>query len=37
VERIDREADEEMKELEKFALESPVPERSVLERALYAD
>jgi pyruvate dehydrogenase E1 component alpha subunit len=36
-ERIDQEAVEEMKALEKFALESPVPERSVLERALYAD
>jgi TPP-dependent pyruvate/acetoin dehydrogenase alpha subunit len=36
VERIDREAAREMDEADRFALDSPVPERVVFEHALYA-
>jgi pyruvate dehydrogenase E1 component alpha subunit len=37
VERIDREADRETDEAERFAMDSPVPDPAVLQRALYAD
>jgi len=37
VERIDREADEWAAEIDRFATESPVPDASVLEKALYAE
>lgn len=37
IERIDREAAEEMEEAEKFASESPPPDPEILKKALYAD
>lgn len=37
IERIDREAAAEMDEAERFAMDSPMPERSVLDQALYAE
>ena len=37
MERIDREAAEEMEEAEKFATESPIPDPEILKTALYAD
>jgi TPP-dependent pyruvate/acetoin dehydrogenase alpha subunit len=36
VDRIDREAAAEMDEAERFALDSPMPEPTVFEQALYA-
>ena len=37
VERIDREATAEVEAAERFAEESPIPDPSVLDGALYAD
>lgn len=37
VDRIDREAAEEVIEADRFATESPIPEPDILEKALYAD
>lgn len=37
IERIDREAMEEVEEADRFATESPVPDPAILEKALYAD
>lgn len=37
VDRIDREAAAEAEEIERFAMESPVPDPSILDKALYAD
>jgi pyruvate dehydrogenase E1 component alpha subunit len=37
VERIDREVAREIDEAERFAMDSPVPDPAVLQRALYAD
>lgn len=37
VERIDREVETETDEAERFAMDSPVPDPAVLQRALYAD
>jgi pyruvate dehydrogenase E1 component alpha subunit len=36
VNRIDREAAREIDEAERFALDSPMPERAVFQQALYA-
>lgn len=35
--RIDKEAEAEMKEADRFAMESPVPEPSFMAKALYSD
>lgn len=37
IDRIDREAAEEVIEADRFATESPIPEPDILEKALYAD
>ncbi len=37
IERIDREGAKEAEEADKFAMESPLPDPSILEKALYAD
>ena len=37
IERFDREATVEAEEADKFAMESPLPDPSILEKALYAD
>ena len=37
IERIDKEVTKEMEEVERFAVESPLPDPSILEKALYAD
>ncbi len=37
IERIARESAGEMDEAERFAMDSPMPERSVLDQALYAE
>jgi len=37
IERIGREATAEMEEAEQFAMESPLPDPDILEKALYAD
>jgi 2-oxoisovalerate dehydrogenase E1 component alpha subunit len=37
IERIDKEIDAELEKVERFCEESPHPDRSILERAVYAD
>ena len=37
IDRINREAEEEVIEADRFAIESPIPERDLLDKALYAD